>query len=163
MTDLNKIISALSLQPHPEGGYYSETYRSELRIEVPELGERNCATGIYFLLTANSFSAFHKVAHDEMWHFYLGAPIELHEIDHQGKLHSVLIGNELDQNQVPQYVVKGGHWFASRVLPGSGAFSLAGCTVAPGFDFADFELADRDSLMQMFPEHAELIKELTRI
>ena len=162
-----ELVSKLSLLPHPEGGYYRETYRA--KGEIPEetlgtsfTGPRNYSTAIYFLLTAGNFSAFHKVRQDEMWHFYLGSPIELFEITESGELIRTLIGNDLDKAQQLQYVVKGGRWFASRVLPGSGEFSLAGCTVAPGFDFRDFEMANRVELLRKFPGHSQIIREMTR-
>lgn len=164
---IDELVEKLALLPHPEGGYYRETYRSPGLIDAKALpaeftGNRHYSTGIYFLLTTGNFSAFHKVIQDEMWHFYLGAPIELFEIDPSGHLQRTIVGNDLSQGQQPQYLVPGGNWFASRVLPGSGEYSLAGCTVAPGFDFKDFTLVDRAQLMSDFPLHKEIIAELTR-
>lgn len=161
----SEIISRLDLQPHPEGGYYRETYRSNGEIlDLPPYfeGSRNYSTAIYFLLTGDNFSAFHRIRQDEMWHFYLGAPIELIEISSEGKVTTTHIGNDLEKDQQLQHLVPGGSWFASRLLPGAGDYALAGCTVSPGFDFRDFEMAKRADLIQLFPDHGELITVLTR-
>lgn len=164
---LSKLIANLQLEPHPEGGYYRETYRSEGIIPAQALdkdfeGSRNYATAIYFLLTEGNFSAFHRVKQDEMWHFYRGAPIELYEITREGNLIRTLIGSEVQNGHKLQYLVPGGHWFASRVLSGAGDYSLAGCTVSPGFDFKDFEMAERSDLLNTYPAHKTIIEELTR-
>lgn len=166
--ELDQIISNLALKPHPEGGYFKETYRYEGFVNSAEVKSdhptrRNFSTGIYFLLTAGNFSAFHRIQQDEMWHFYLGAPIELTEITPEGKLINTVIGSDLSAGEKPQYVVPGGNWFASRVLPGAGEYSLAGCTVSPGFDFADFEMASRTKLSEEFPHLISIVAELTRI
>lgn len=156
-----EIIEKLQLIPHPEGGYYRETYRSESLIPESALpqysGSRNTSTAIYFMLTAESYSAFHRVQQDELWHFHLGDSIELHSISPEGHYSTVLIGNDLRGGAVPQHAVPGGHWFAAKVIQG-GAFSLVSCTVAPGFDFLDFELAN-DDLARQFPQHAVLIRQ----
>lgn len=153
-------IRTLQLQPHPEGGFYKETYRSAATVSTPN-GARNHSTGIYFLLEAGNFSAFHRIKSDEMWHFYAGDVLEVIEIDATGTLTVTAVGNDVETGHVFQYVVKAGNWFASRVRAG-GAFALVGCTVAPGFDFADFEMPSRDTLLQLFPQHAEMITALTR-
>jgi predicted cupin superfamily sugar epimerase len=159
-------ITHLGLIPHPEGGYYKETYRSEGSIEAACLAEfsgaRSYATGIYFLLEHGNFSAFHRIKSDEMWHFYAGDPLEVIEISPQGKLTITVLGNDLEKGESFQYVVPAGHWFGSRVKSG-GNFSLVGCTVAPGFDFADFEMADRSDFKVKFPYHSNIIEELTRV
>lgn len=166
MTQQN-LIDQLGLQPHPEGGYFKETYRSEGSIPAQGLpeeysGSRSFSTCIYFLLTSEAFSAFHRVRQDEAWHFYLGSPIKIHAIDPQGNYTETLIGSDFSKFQVPQYVVPGGHWFGAEVVE-SNSFSLVGCTVAPGFDFADFELAGRAELLARFPQHEAIIEALTRI
>lgn len=148
-------INTLKLLPHPEGGYYKETYRSEEIVDL-ERGKRNCSTSIYFLLEEGNFSAFHKIKSDELWHFYAGDTLEVIEITKDGKLKITELGPDNFQ-----YCVPAGNWFGSRVTKG-GKFSLVGCTVAPGFDFADFEMAERENLMKEFPLHEQLIKELTR-
>ena len=160
-----EIIEQLGLQEHPEGGYFKETYRSNGIISNDELGDkfvgdRNQCTGIYFLLTSEKFSAFHKVNQDEMWHYYKGSPIKLHTITSDGSYSFVMIGNDFSSGETPQHVVKGGDWFAAEVID-KDAYCLVGCTVAPGFDFADFTLPKRDDLIDMFPEHKTIISKLT--
>ena len=161
-----ELISGLNLEPHPEGGFFRETYRSE--IEIPReftggshSGNRNVSTCIYFLLTADNFSAFHRIKQDEIWHFYYGAPLTLHMISKEGVYSSQLIGADLRKGQTPQFVVKGGTWFAAEVEKPK-SYTLIGCTVAPGFDYDDFELASRKELSNMFPANREIIKRLTR-
>ncbi|PIB34087.1 hypothetical protein BFP72_00910 [Reichenbachiella sp. 5M10] len=163
MTDLDNLIQTLSLVPHPEGGYYKETYRStdSIQLASPFDGARNYSTCIYYLLTSETFSAFHRIKQDEIWHFYQGATIDLHLIHPDGRHELIEIGHDLGMGQVPQYVVPAGVWFAAEVNELDG-YSLAGCTVAPGFDFQDFELADREELITKFPLHAELIRQYTR-
>tara|TARA_R110002073_G_scaffold306012_5_gene475185 strand:+ start:29918 stop:30415 length:498 start_codon:yes stop_codon:yes gene_type:complete len=160
-----EIIELFNLQEHPEGGYFSETYRSSEVISNNELGEkyqgdRNHSTSIYFLLTSEKFSAFHKINQDEIWHYYKGAPLKLHIISKEGNHSFVMIGNDFEKGEVPQYVVKGGDWFAAEVLE-EDSYTLVGCTVAPGFDFADFVLPKRKVLIELFPKHKEIIKTLT--
>ncbi|MEM9024026.1 MAG: cupin domain-containing protein [Bacteroidota bacterium] len=155
----------LQLMPHPEGWAFREVYRSDETLSSAHLperyaGGRSFATSIYFLLRAGEFSALHRLQSDELWHFYEGDPLTVYSILPDGRLETLLLGRDPEQGQVMQGVVKAGSWFGSRVAP-SGAFSLVGCTVAPGFDFADFELADRHALEQQFPEHRELIHALT--
>lgn len=162
----NDYIQHLHLLPHPEGGWYSEGYRSHEHIPQAALpqrfgGERAFSTAIYFLLEQGNFSAFHRIQSDEVWHFYAGDAIEVVEIHPDSSLHTTIVGNKVWQGEVPQYVVAAGVWFASRVQEG-GRFALVGCTVAPGFDFADFELASRESLVSEYPEYATIIRELTR-
>ena len=161
----SELAQQLHLQPHPEGGYYRETYRSAGTIPqsaLPEYsGDRHHSTAIYFLLTAGNFSAFHRIRQDEVWHFYSGDPVEVIEISPEGTLNITELGTDFAAGQVPQHVVPGGAWFGSRVKAG-GEYGLTGCTVAPGFDFADFELAERGGLTGLFPEHADIIAELTR-
>jgi len=132
-------------------------------------GGRNYSTTIYFLIEKNNFSAFHRIKSDEVWHFYEGDALEVVEIDLNGKLIKTQVGRGLKNGQTYQYMVKAGHWFGSRVLKGGESFdglrtgfSFVGCTVAPGFDFKDFELAVRSELTDLFPEHAEIIEQLTR-
>lgn len=159
-------INHLQLQPHPEGGWYKETYRSEDEISVAGLPNRFSAsrvvsTGIYFLLEDGDFSAFHRIKSDEMWHFYAGDTLEIFVIDEQGELEVICLGADIANGEVFQAVVKAGAWFASK--PKSTAvFSLVGCTVAPGFDFDDFEMAQCDLLVAEFPKHTLLIRNLTR-
>ncbi|MDO5968481.1 cupin domain-containing protein [Flavivirga aquimarina] len=167
MSTIQKIIDQLELQSHPEGGYFKEVYRSEGTINQENLGEafsgqRNYATSIYFLLTSDSFSAFHRIKQDEIWHFYKGSPIKLHIISNEGAYSNVIIGNNIEKGETPQYVVKAKDWFAAEVI-GDNTYALVGCTVSPGFDFNDFELPERDALISKFPEHRNIITAFTRL
>ncbi|NII26796.1 cupin domain-containing protein [Pseudoflavitalea sp. X16] len=160
-------IKQLQLTEHIEGGAFREVYRSPLQVAAPALPDsfgagRNICTSIYFLLKDDQFSAFHRIKSDELWHFYYGDPLIVYEIDTTGKLTEHLLGNDPGQGQQFQCAIKAGSWFASRVQAG-GAYALAGCTVAPGFDFADFELAERKALINEYPLYKKLIEELTRV
>ena len=166
MNRIDEIIKTLKLEPHPEGGYFKETYRSEGFIKEDSLdsaykGPRNYSTCIYFLLTSGMFSAFHKIHQDEIWHFYEGSPIQLHTLSETGIHTEYLIGCDLSKGHFPQLIVPGNHWFAASVI-NKDDYALVGCTVSPGFDFNDFELADRKNLIAKFPKHEKLITEFTR-
>ena len=159
-------IDRLNLIAHPEGGYYRETYRSQLSIAREALppqftGSRLVSTAIYFLLDGKNFSSFHRLRSDELWHFYSGSPITVHVIEPDGGYSEIQLGDDPDAGAVLQAVVKAGRWFASRVRDPR-SFALAGCTVAPGFDFADFELGKRAELVRLYPQHRNLIESLTR-
>jgi uncharacterized protein len=160
-------IKKLQLTPHIEGGAFREVYRSPLSVPAPSLpilfqGDRSICTAIYFLLQQGQFSAFHRIASDEIWHFYSGDPLLIHEIGHNGSVITHSLGSNPEAGQKFFTVIKAGSWFAS--IPANGSeYSLMGCTVAPGFDFADFELAERTTLSDRYPEHAKLIHALTRI
>lgn len=160
-------IDSLSMQPHPEGGYYRETYRSAESVAgsaLPERfgGSRSLSTAIYFLLESGSFSAFHRIKSDEIWFFHDGLPLRIQMIFPDGTLSSVTIGNEPDRGQQPQAVIPAGCWFGGGP-EGEEGYTLVSCTVAPGFDFSDFELADRAELTKRFPQHSGLIRSLTRL
>ncbi len=166
MNSIEEIISGLNLKPHPEGGYFRETYRSDHYINEDSLtskykGKRNYSTCIYFLLTSDTFSAFHRIQQDEIWHFYSGSPIRLHMISEIGTHSECMIGNDFTNGQVPQLVVPGGYWFGAEVI-NSNDYSLVGCTVSPGFDFADFELPTRQELISLFPKSEKIITRLTK-
>jgi Uncharacterized conserved protein len=154
-------IEKLQLATHIEGGAFREVYRSSMTV-VPDgfPGERNYATSIYFLLQQHQFSAFHRIKSDETWHFYYGDALIVYEIDRSGQLIEHHLGNEPDKGQQFQCAIAAGNWFAARVAEG-GAYTLCGCTVSPGFDFADFELARQHELLTQYPQHASLIKALT--
>jgi hypothetical protein len=159
-------IDRLSLSPHPEGGYFRVTYQSNLTIVQDALpsafhGNRSASTAIYFLLAEKDFSAFHRLASDELWHFYAGHALTVYVIDPEGNYSELHLGDRFEAGEVFQAVVKAGSWFASRLKNPAG-FALVGCTVAPGFDFADFEMAKRSELVGIYPEHRPLIEELTR-
>jgi predicted cupin superfamily sugar epimerase len=159
-------IEKLNLQIHPEGGYFRETYRAEGLIQNASLpasfiGERNYATAIYFLLTSANFSAFHKVASDEMWHFYTGSALEIHWIDTQAELQTIRLGSNFEKGEVFQALVPANAWFCAQVIDNQG-YTLVGCTVAPGFNFADFELAKREDLIAQYPHLQDIIVKFTR-
>jgi uncharacterized protein len=159
-------IERLGLIAHPEGGYYRQTYRAEVTIAQEALprgftGARAVSTAIYFLLEGENFSAFHRLRSDEVWHFYAGEPLVVHKIGPEGKYSSILLGRDLEAGQVLQAVVRAGCWFASHVADWK-SWALVGCTVAPGFDFEDFEMGKRGELVGRYPQHRELIGRLTR-
>ena len=156
----------LQLTPHVEGGAFKEIYRSLLSIPKQALtaehtGDRAASTAIYFLLEQDEFSAFHRIASDELWHFYDGDNLCIYEIRENGELIQHLLGLDIEKGEQPTILINAGSWFASRVeIPGG--YCLCGCTVAPGFDFADFELADRKILQAQYPQHSGIIALLTR-
>jgi len=161
-----QLIGQFSLQPHPEGGWYKQTYQSPERMAAGSLperfgGDRPFSTAIYFLLEQGNFSAFHRIKSDEAWHFYAGGELRVYVILPDDSLQIISLGNEPGSGQSFQYVVPANCWFASRPAPGT-AFSFVGCTVAPGFDFEDFELAEASALIQRYPQHATIIGELCR-
>lgn len=160
------LVETFDLIPHPEGGFYKEVYRSEQVILKDALdgvftGPRNYCTSIYFLLTSENFSAFHRIKQDEIWHFYAGSTLTVHVIDKNGTYVEQKLGLNFEKNEVPQFTVAGGQWFASSIEE-KGSFAFVGCTVAPGFDFEDFELAERDKLIKKYPTLKELIQKYTR-
>jgi len=160
----NQWILNLDLKAHPEGGYYQEVYRSDEIIPKNALherfnGERSLSTSIYYLLEGNQFSAFHKIKSDEIWHFYDGSSVRLVLISNNGKLIELNLG--INNNEDPQVIIPKNTWFAAYPLDKE-SYSLVGCTVSPGFDFNDFELGDRNSLLKTFPQHEELIIRLTK-
>ncbi|AUD02223.1 cupin domain-containing protein [Spirosoma pollinicola] len=159
-------VQTFNMQPHPEGGYFAETYRSAEQIPqsaLPERfsGARPYSTAIYFLLESHHISALHRIASDEVWHFYAGGPLEIFVISPAGELTVIRLGNDPVKGEVFQAVVPAGCWFGSKPAEGVD-FSLVGCTVAPGFDFADFEMASRTSLLAEFPQHKAVIGNLNR-
>ena len=163
---INDLIASLNLQSHPEGGWYRETYRSTETISANELpdrfdGPRSFATAIYFLLNSESFSALHRIKADEQWHFYSGSALTIHVIRRDGHYAPIKLGQNLEQGESFQAVVPHGCWFGATVdTPES--YALVGCSVSPGFDFKDFEMAQREILKKEFPQHTELIDRLTR-
>ena len=161
--DASYWIDKLGLKKHPEGGAFVETYRSPLIINCSEMGiqgSRNLATSIYFLLKSEGFSAFHRIKSDEAWHFYTGDPVLILEIDEEGQLQEQILGSNPEKNETFQHVVKAGRWFAAKVMA-ENSYSLVGCTVSPGFDFHDFELADRGNLINLYPNHASIITQFS--
>lgn len=153
------IKRALALEPHPmEGGFFRETYRSKLRVPG---ADRNASTAIYYLLAPDTFSALHRLPGDEIFHFYLGDTVEMLQLWPGGSVRHVVIGGDLTRGLQPQVVVPGGVWQGCRLRSG-GRFALMGCTMAPGFDAADFELGVRDALVSTYPSARDEIVYLTR-
>lgn len=163
---VKRIVARFELDPHPEGGYFREVYRSGIEITHPAIppelnSTRRTGTLIYFLLSGQDFSAFHRVRwSDEIWHLYAGGPLELHVIDGRGRYERRLVTSDLEHGE-PTTVIRGGHWQAARLAAGA-AWAFGGCTVAPGFEFADFEMPPRTELLAEFPEHSSIIRALTR-
>ena len=166
MLTTQQLIKQYNLQPHPEGGWYKETYKSKETISATALPERfgstrAFSTAIYFLLEEENFSAFHRIKSDECWHFYDGDPLDVYVLKSDGSLDIIHLGQDINNDQLFQYVVPANCWFASKPAAGS-KFCFVGCTVAPGFDFADFEMADSASLIKDFPQHQDVIETLCR-
>lgn len=158
---INALKTTFEMIPHPEGGYYKETYRSEELLLHPDIEEgRSLLTSIYFLITEGNFSAFHRIDSDELWYYHEGGGVTIHILHQTGGYTSIKLGNDLIRNENFWGVVKAGDWFASET---NGEYSLVSCAVAPAFDFSNFELADRAKLLQAFPEHESLIVRLTRV
>ncbi len=154
-------IEQLNLQEHPEGGYYAETYRASEKFGAEALparfgGERDLATLIYFLLKEKQLNRLHRIKSDEAWHFYYGQTCYIHVVRTDGSYERASLGLDLENGETIQYIVPAGAWFCAEVPKG---FALVGCGVAPGFDFADLEMAD-GSLVERFPQHKELLKRL---
>jgi predicted cupin superfamily sugar epimerase len=169
MANAQGIIDALKLQPHPiEGGFFRETYRSAGMIPVESLppayssqSGRSFGTSIYYLLTADTFSEMHRLPTEEVFHLYLGGPVRMLQLFAGGATREVIIGSDILGGQQPQVVVPAGVWQGSRLEPGV-EFALLGATVAPGFEFADYEHGRRSMLAGLYPGQAELIQQLTR-
>ncbi len=159
-------IERLGLSPHPDGGYYLETYRSDEEIGQAELpagftGPRRVSTAIYYLQPGGTVNYLHRIKSDELWHFYAGSPMTLHVLRPHGRYRKVLLGPDVEAGQTFQAAVQAGSWFGGTVED-QASFTLVGCTVAPGFDFEDFELAVRSEMLVQFPQHAEIIRRLTK-
>lgn len=155
-------IDLLELEPHPEGGFYRETYRAPLEVAPPSHpGPRAASTAIYYLLRERDVSTFHRLLSDELWHHYAGGSLTVHTLSETDGYEALRIGPDPASGHRLQAMVPGGVWFGATVDEGS-PYVLAGCTVAPGFEFADFEMARREKLLQRFPARRELIQRLTR-
>src|SRR6185437_10378839 len=159
-------INLLQLKSHPEGGYFKETYRALEEIPIAVLpdgftGNLNYCTAIYYLLQQGDRSVFHRIKSDECWHFYDGGTLLVHVIENDGNYYRIKLGKNIAAGETFQYVVPANTWFASEPAAGS-SFSLAGCTVAPGFDYADSEIADKENLLSTFPQHAGIIHRLCK-
>lgn len=156
-------IDKLELRLHPEGGFYKEIYRSGELYYVEDFVDRkkrSASTSIFFLLDGKQVSKFHKLKSDEIWHFYDGTSIKLYLIDSESNLSEIIIGKNLDAGETYQFSIPKNNWFAAELMDKK-SFALMGCTVAPGFDFEDFELGKRGDLVRLYPEHHDLIMRLT--
>jgi predicted cupin superfamily sugar epimerase len=163
---IKQLINQYDLQPHPEGGWYKQTYKSTEQIATDSLperfkGDRAFSTAIYFLLEQGNFSAFHRIKSDECWHFYAGDPLFIYIIEENGELKIISLGNDFEKGQSFQYVVPANCWFASQPAPKS-EYCFVGCTVSPGFEFEDFELANATELSAIYPKHKKIIEQLCR-
>ncbi len=159
-------ISHLDLTQHPEGGYFRQTYSSSELVSLNALpkrfsGDRPFSTAIFYLLEQGDFSNFHRIQSDECWHFYAGDSLYIHVIHDDGMYRQVKLGNQPKKGDVFQFVVPAGAWFAAEPAPGTN-FALTGCTVAPGFDFSDFEMGNKGILISRFPQHEALLDRLCR-
>ena len=157
-------VDNLNLQAHPEGGFYKETYRSGEVISTDGLpsrfkGDRNLSTAIYFLLRSQDRSVFHRIKSDELWHYYAGSALHNYVLMNDS-LVTHKLGPRIEQGETLQVVIPAGCWFGAKVVDEE-TYTLAGCTVSPGFDFRDFEIADRENLHQTFPGHRNIIDLLT--
>jgi uncharacterized protein len=160
-------IEKLRLQPHPEGGYYREVYRSEEIVNSEYLPDRYgkshaFATSIYFLLEGDQVSVLHRLKSDEIWHFYDGSTIDIYIFDQSGKMRIESLGKDLNRGECSQVAIPKGHWFGAE-LKDKNSFAFIGCTVAPGFEFEDFEIGDKKFLLKLYPEYSEIIKKLTKL
>lgn len=156
---VDAIIKHLGLVPHPEGGYFRQTWRAAQTVDVPQ-GQRHAGTAIYYLLTRDSFAAWHRVRpSDEVWHLYDGGPVRMYLIDPGGALQTPMLGRDLAHGYAPQIVVPAGVWQAAEC---EGEYALCGCTVAPGFDFADWDMPSTGELVRLHPQHEPLLRRLSR-
>ncbi len=154
---IQQLIEKLELEAHPEGGWYKEVYRSSIIFGEPE---RSLLTSIYFLLSSENISKFHRIKSDEIWYFHAGSPLIVHTLDKTKGHTEQLLGLELEHGQKPQLLVSANTIFGSSVLE-ENSYSLVSCAVAPGFDFEDFELFDQNTLKRDFPEFEKIIEKLT--
>jgi predicted cupin superfamily sugar epimerase len=156
---IEELVTRLDLKPHVEGGFFRETFRSPQTVTIPNLGERNLSTLIYFLLPSGQFSRFHRISSDELWMFQMGAPLLLHTIDESGNLETQSLGPDLASGEKPQILIPANTIFGAEVAE-EGDFTLAACLVSPGFDFADFQLFDREHMLSNYSQHEVIIERL---
>lgn len=159
-------IDKLELAAHPEGGYFSEIYRSNEIVLADHLpsrykSSRSFSTSIYFMLEGKQISSFHRLKSDEQWHFYDGTALDIYIINENGNLKKIKLGNYLKSGETFQTVIEKNSWFAAELIDKS-SYALVGCTVSPGFDFNDFELGKRNDLVNKFPDHKEIIIRFTK-
>lgn len=168
MNEVKELIKRFNLQPHPEGGYYACNFKSKDTVQSTDKDRyndenRSAGTSIYYLLQGHSFSAWHSLNSDELWHHYTGSSLKIHVIDKQGNLTTHLLGNPLENPDASfQVAIIAGNWFAAEIIDKT-SYSLVGCTVNPGFEFKDFKLADRETLSAEFPQHTAIITQFSRL
>ena len=163
--DASHWIAALGLAPHPEGGFFRETWRAPETVERRGLpgrfpAARALGTAIVYLLRAGDHSRFHRLRADEVWHLYDGGPLHLHVLEPGAGYRRLTLGRDVARGESPQCVIPHGAWFGAEPAEGV-AFTLAGCTVTPGFEYEDFELGEREALLAAFPAHHALVERLT--
>ena len=164
--EVKHIVERFGMNPHPEGGFFREVYRSAIDVEHPAIPKghgksRSGGTLIYFLLAEDQFSAFHRVKWtDELWHLYAGGPLELHVIDSDDGYVRRVLTTDLERGE-PTALVEAGHWQAARLAPNVG-WAFGGCTVSPGFEFDEFEMPPAEELIARHSQHAGVIRALTR-
>lgn len=162
--DAQYYVSKLGLEPHPEGGFYKRTFASEEQVTDEELsvtyeGKRKLYTSIYFLLTTEDVSHFHRLKSDELWYYHAGSSLTVHILHEDGTYEEIKLGLNLEQGEVPQALVPKNSIFGSSVME-EDAFSLVGCMVSPGFEFRDFEMFTQAELLAKYPQHEEIIMKL---
>lgn len=158
-------IKHLHLQPHPEGGFFREVYRSNLEVDKNSLpigysGNRRLSTSIYYLLRSGDISKLHRLKSDELWYYHFGSSLRIVMIDQEGKRHNSVLGTKLEKAENPQLIIPAGTIFGAEVVEAD-SFCLMACMVSPGFEFDDFEIFDTEELLQIYPKHTELIKKFS--
>ena len=159
-------IEKLNLAEHPEGGWFAPVFRASEQVGREGLpnrftGDRAIVSSIYYMLEKGRFSAFHRLKSVEIWSFFEGGPLAIYVLDPLGGLIEKKLGRNFDKGEFFQVAVEAGNWFAAEQR-GPGEFTLVGCTVAPGFDYEDMEIAGRAKLLARYPQHQEIIERLTR-
>ncbi|KAI8096429.1 uncharacterized protein BX664DRAFT_59156 [Halteromyces radiatus] len=158
------LIEKYDLQLNPEGGHYREIYKDPSTVKADGFdGDRSCSTAIYYLLKKDETSIFHQIKSDELWHYYFGSThLHIYEIKPDGTLKIHSLGNNIDQGDALVCAIEKHSWFAAELVhKDEDAFALVGCTVAPGFEFRDFKVADADDLSKQFPQHQDIIRKLS--
>ena len=165
MKDYRNVIERLNLLPHPEGGYYRRNWQSQLQAEAKDAtGKsvhpiRSIGSSILYLLPSNEVCAWHRVACDEMWHYYNGSGLKMYLLNSFTGLSEHSLGMDIEKGQLPQLIIPRNTWFCGEVLDNE-AYSFCGCTLWPSFSYADFELAEQHKLLDEFPAHKELINRI---
>lgn len=158
-------IEKLNLRQHPEGGFFTEVYRSKRYVHLPEFdGPRSVCTAIYYLLIGDQYSFFHRIKSDEIWHFYAGSSLLLHiieEKEEKTKLIDISLGSNLDNNETFQAVINSGSWFAASVIDDD-SYTLVGCTVSPGFEYRDWEIGQMQTLSRLYPQYKSVIEKYAK-